>query len=68
MIEPGPAMAAKRRRLAQRERAEASQAEDTALRALTREDRAKLDIDAWEPSLLRHMLNAQGRLPKKPQH
>ncbi|HEY8519750.1 MAG TPA: hypothetical protein VIN61_06700 [Gammaproteobacteria bacterium] len=59
-------MAAKRRRLAQRERAEAFETEDTALRALTREDRAKLEIDAWEPSLLRHMLQAQGRLPKKP--
>jgi len=35
--------------------------EDTALRGLTYEDRRRLSMDAWEPSLLRHMLRALGR-------
>ncbi len=39
--------------------------DDTAMRALNQEDRSKLDIDSWEPSLLRHMLAAQDKLPKK---
>lgn len=38
--------------------------DDTAIRCLTREERAKLSIDAWEPSLLRHMLRAEDRLPR----
>lgn len=39
--------------------------DDTAVRALNEEDRSRLDIDSWEPSLLRHMLAAQDKLPKK---
>jgi hypothetical protein len=35
--------------------------EDAASRGLTREDRSGLSMDAWEPSLLRHMLHALGR-------
>jgi hypothetical protein len=36
--------------------------EDSILRRLTREDRAKLSMDAWEPSLLRHLMKAQDKL------
>lgn len=39
--------------------------DDTAIRALNEQDRSKLDIDSWEPSLLRHMLKAVGKLPTK---
>ena len=39
--------------------------EDTALRRLTPEDRDRIGLDAWEPSLLRKMLKAQqGSQPK----
>jgi hypothetical protein len=37
-------------------------ADDTARLALSRADRKKLGIDAWEPSLLRKLLAAQNRL------
>jgi hypothetical protein len=38
---------------------------DTLIRGLTREQRARLVIDAWEPSLLRNLLQAEGRdLPR----
>lgn len=36
--------------------------EDTALRGLSKVDRKKLGMDAWEPSLLRKLLAAQNRL------
>lgn len=36
--------------------------EDTALRSLSRTERVKLDIDSWEPSLLRALLEAQNKL------
>lgn len=36
--------------------------DDTLRRHLTREERARLAIDSWEPSLLRYLLHAQGRL------
>jgi hypothetical protein len=36
--------------------------EDTALRSLSKADRKKLAMDAWEPSLLRMLLSAQNRL------
>lgn len=36
--------------------------EDTAMRSLSEEERAKLSMDAWEPSLLRHLLTAENRL------
>ena len=40
--------------------------EDTAMRSLSRVDRKKLEMDAWEPSLLRMLLSAQNRLkPRK---
>jgi hypothetical protein len=41
------------------------QDEDTALLSLSRTDRSKLNIDAWEPSLLRKLLTAQNRLRKR---
>lgn len=37
--------------------------EDTALSELTPEDRERLAIDAWEPTLLRKLLEAEERLP-----
>jgi hypothetical protein len=40
-------------------------AEDTAIRCLSKEERAKLSIDSWEPSLLRRLLRAANRLPEK---
>jgi hypothetical protein len=40
--------------------------EDTALKSLSRTERARLDIDAWEPSLLRALLEAQNKLPREP--
>ena len=39
--------------------------EDTALTALTPEDRERLAMDAWEPTLLRKLLEAQDKLPAK---
>jgi hypothetical protein len=39
-----------------------SKQEDTALLSLSPEDRARLGMDAWEPSLLRKLLTAQNRL------
>ena len=39
--------------------------EDTALSALTPEDRERLAMDAWEPTLLRKLLEAENKLPRK---
>jgi hypothetical protein len=39
--------------------------EDTALRSLSKEDRAHLCMDAWEPSLLRKLLEAQDKLHRR---
>ena len=39
--------------------------EDTALSCLTPEDRDRLAMDAWEPTLLRKLLEAQNKLPPK---
>jgi len=39
--------------------------EDTALLCLSKADRKKLGMDAWEPSLLRQLLAAQNRLRKR---
>lgn len=39
--------------------------EDTAMRSLTPEERKRLSIDSWEPSLLRHLLRAENKLPEK---
>ena len=36
--------------------------EDTAMRSLSKDEIKRLSIDAWEPSLLRHMLEAQKKL------
>jgi hypothetical protein len=36
--------------------------EDTALGSLTPEDRERLSMDSWEPSLLRELLTAQNKL------
>lgn len=46
--------------------AESEPGDDTLLRGLTREDRAKLSMDAWEPSLLRKLLRAHGRFRAPP--
>jgi hypothetical protein len=40
----------------------ASALEDTAMRRLSKEERARLGIDSWEPSLLRALLAAQNQL------
>jgi hypothetical protein len=40
--------------------------DDPAWLSLSRQDRKKLNMDSWEPSLLRKMLRAQDRL-KKPE-
>ncbi|HET8696761.1 MAG TPA: hypothetical protein VFO94_04710 [Gammaproteobacteria bacterium] len=37
--------------------------DDTAARRLTPAERRRLDIDAWEPSLLRALLEAHNKLP-----
>lgn len=39
--------------------------EDTASLSLSRADRKKLNMDSWEPSLLRKLLSAQNRLKKQ---
>jgi len=39
--------------------------EDTAVRSLSKADRKKLSMDAWEPSLLRKLLSAQNRLKQR---
>jgi hypothetical protein len=40
-------------------------ADDTALMSLSRADRKRLAMDAWEPSLLRKLLTAQNRLKQR---
>lgn len=42
-----------------------SEVEDTAMLSLSRTDRKKLNMDSWEPSLLRKLLKAQNRLKKR---
>jgi len=39
--------------------------EDSALLSLSRADRKKLNMDSWEPSLLRKLLRAQNRLKQR---
>jgi hypothetical protein len=39
--------------------------EDTAMKCLSKADRRKLVMDAWEPSLLRKLLAAQNRLKSR---
>jgi len=39
--------------------------EDTAIRSLSKDEIKRLSIDAWEPSLLRHMLEAQRKLRRR---
>jgi len=39
--------------------------EDTALRTLSKDERARLGIDSWEPSLLRQLLEAHNRFRQK---
>jgi len=41
------------------------EAEDTAALSLSRSDRKKLNMDSWEPSLLRKLLKAQNQLKKR---
>jgi len=42
-----------------------SEIDDTAMHSLSRTDRKKLNMDSWEPSLLRKLLKAQNRLKKR---
>lgn len=42
-----------------------AEVEDTAMLSLSRADRKKLNMDSWEPSLLRKLLTAQNRLKKR---
>ena len=39
--------------------------EDTAIRSLSKDEIKRMSIDAWEPSLLRHMLEAQDKLRRR---
>lgn len=39
--------------------------EDTAAHSLSKDDRNRLGMDSWEPSLLRKLLTAQNRLRKR---
>lgn len=39
--------------------------EDSAIRSLSRDEIKRLSIDAWEPSLLRHLLEAQNKLRRR---
>lgn len=39
--------------------------DDTALLSLSKQDRKRLGMDSWEPSLLRKLLAAQNRLRKR---
>jgi len=39
-----------------------AEVEDTALHSLSKTERKKLNMDSWEPSLLRKLLKAQNRL------
>ena len=48
-----------------RKTAPESEFEDTAMLSLSRADRKKLNMDSWEPSLLRQLLKAQNRLKKR---
>jgi len=60
-------MAKGRRALAKpaaRAASRSAELDDTALRSLSKDEVRKLSIDAWEPSLLRHMLAAHDKLRK----
>lgn len=48
-----------------RKSAPESEFEDTAMLSLSRTDRKKLNMDSWEPSLLRQLLKAQNRLKQR---
>jgi hypothetical protein len=39
--------------------------EDSAIARLSKEERAKLAMDSWEPSLLRQLLTAHNKLKEK---
>lgn len=45
--------------------AEGKPLDDTAMRSLSKDELKRLSIDAWEPSLLRHMLEAQNKLRRR---
>lgn len=46
-------------------RAETEPSDDTIRTSLSKDDRRRLGIDAWEPSLLRELLTAQNRLQRR---
>jgi hypothetical protein len=39
--------------------------EDTAMRSLSKDEIKRMSIDAWEPSLLRNMLEAEDKLRQR---
>ena len=39
--------------------------DDTAIRSLSKEERARLSMDSWEPSLLRNLLRAENKLRER---
>jgi len=43
----------------------AGSTDDTAIRSLSKEEIRRLSIDAWEPSLLRHLLEAENKLRRR---
>lgn len=53
-----PSRRAKKRRTARR----SVPLDDTAMQSLSKEEIARLSMDSWEPSLLRHMLEAENKL------
>lgn len=46
-------------------RTDGTKVEDTAIRSLSKDEIKRMSIDAWEPSLLRHMLEAQNKLRRR---
>lgn len=43
----------------------AGSADDTVMRSLSKEEVRRLAIDAWEPSLLRNLLEAENKLRRR---
>lgn len=58
-------MARKQTGVKRTDRPKGGAGEDTALRSLSKEDRAHLCMDAWEPSLLRKLLRAEDKLRRR---
>lgn len=56
---------AHRAKTRQRIAAKRDSLEDSAIRGLSQDEIRRLSIDAWEPSLLRHMLEAENKLRRR---